>query len=155
MKNNITYLELQQLEDELFNTSVADDFLTSLKESSIDNSDITELMYRYYLSFNDYPNAIHFLKLADTFNDGYAQLRLASLYQQGKYCIKDEKTAFALFEKAANNGESEAQYELALNLLFKENSAADEDIKQAVNWLNRSLLNGNDDAATLLTTLTT
>ncbi len=154
MKNNITYLELQQLEDELFNTSVADDFLTSLKESSIDNCDITELMYRYHLSLKDYPNAIHFLKLADTFNDGYAQLRLASLYQQGKYCIKDEKAAFALFEKAAKNGESEAQYELALNLLFKENSAADEDIEQAVNWLNRSLLNGNDDAATLLTTLT-
>lgn len=153
MESKITYLDLLQLEDELFNTSVADDFLTSLKESSIDNSDITELMYRYHLSLKDYPNAIHFLKLADTFNDSYAQLCLASLYQQGKYCVKDEKSAYILFEKAAKNGESEAQYELALNLLFKGNGAEAEDIEQAVNWLNESLLNGNDDSATLLAAL--
>mgnify|MGYP001488456543 CR=1 FL=1 len=151
MKNEITYLDLQQLEDELFNTPVSEDRLTSLKASSVDNSDITELMYRYYLSVKDYPNAIHFLKLADAFNDSDAQLCLASLYQQGKYCVKDEERAFMLFEKAAQNGESEAQYELALNLLFKDNSA--EDMKQGVYWLNESLLNGNDDSATLLAAL--
>ena len=153
MKNEITYLDLQQLEDALFNAAVSDDLLTSLKESSVDNGDITELMYRYHLSVADYPNAIHYLQLADTFNDSYAQLCLASLYQQGKYCVKDEEAAFKLFEKAANNGESEAQYELALQLLFKAGNAEDEDIKQGVYWLNESLLNGNDDSATLLAAL--
>ena len=153
MKSKSTYLDLQRLEDELFNTPVTEDFLTSLKESSIDNGDITELMYRYYLSVKDYPNAIHFLELADTFSDSYAQLCLASLYQQGNHCIKDEKSALILFEKAASNGESEAQYELALNLLFKANRADDEDVKQGVYWLNESLLNGNEDSATLLAAL--
>ena len=153
MKNKITYLELQQLEDELFTTPISEGFLTSLKASSVDNGDISELMYRYYLSVKDYPNAIHFLKQADTFNDSYAQLCLASLYQQGKYCIKDKESAFKLFEKAAKNGESEAQYELALHLLFKASSAEDDDVKQGIYWLNESLLNGNDDSATFLATL--
>ena len=58
-----------------------------------------------------------------------------------------------LFEKAAKNGESEAQYELAINLLFNDKAAADEDIEQAVYWLNESSLNGNDDAKNLLATL--
>jgi TPR repeat protein len=153
MKSTSTYLELRPIEDQLFNAPVSECFLASLQESSIDNGDITELMYRYHLSVKDYPNAIHFLELADTFNDSYAQLCLASLYQRGIHCIKDQKRALGLFEKAAKNGESEAQYELALNLLFKANRAEDEDVKQGIYWLNESLLNGNEDSAIMLATL--
>ena len=153
MQSKTTNLDLLQLEAALFDMPVSDDLFTSLKQSAIADSDINELMYQYHLSRNDYPNAIPFLKQADTFNDSYAQLCLASLYQQGKHCVKDEQTASMLFEKAAKNGESEAQYELAINLLFNDKAAADEDIEQAVYWLNESSLNGNDDAKNLLATL--
>ena len=150
MKNDTTNLCLYELEDKLLNTPVSDDFLIRLKESSIENSDIAELMYQYYLGTNDYNNAIYFLELGDKFNDSYAQLHLASLYQQGKHCLKDIKRSLALFQKAAHNGEPEAQYELGLSLLFSGNN---DDLEQSVYWLNESFLNGNDDSKILLDTI--
>lgn len=153
MKAELTNLDLQQLEDKLFDESTSEEFLASLKASAVDNADISELMYRYYLCAVDYPNAIPFLKLADTFNDGYAQLCLASLYQQGKHCDKDEDYAFKLFEKAAANGEAEAQHELARQLIFNACDLEDEDIKLGHYWLNEAMLNGNADSEILLATL--
>ncbi|MGF1757660.1 sel1 repeat family protein [Photobacterium sagamiensis] len=150
MKNETTDLCLNELEDKLLNTPVSDDFLFTLKESSIDSADIAELMYQYYLGSNDYNNAIYFLELGDKFNDGYAQLHLASLYQQGKHCLKDNKRSLALFQKAAHNGEPEAQYELGLSLLL---SGSNDDFEQSVYWLNESFLNGNDDSKILLDSL--
>jgi len=150
MKNETTDLCLNELEDKLLNIPVSDDFLFTLKESSIDSADIAELMYQYYLGSNDYNNAIYFLELGDKFNDSYAQLHLASLYQQGKHCLKDEKRSLTLFQKAALNGEPEAQYELGLSLLF---SDSNDDFEQSVYWLNESFLNGNDDSRVLLDSL--
>ncbi|PSW04349.1 tetratricopeptide repeat protein [Photobacterium lipolyticum] len=150
MKNETTDLCFNELEDKLLNTPVSDDFLFMLKGSSIGRADITELMYQYYLGSNDYNNAIYFLELADKFNDSYAQLHLASLYQQGKYCLQDKNRALALFQKSAHNGEPEAQYELGLSLLLSGNN---DDFEQSVYWLNESFLNGNDDSKILLDSL--
>ncbi|MCP4051241.1 MAG: sel1 repeat family protein, partial [bacterium] len=116
--------------------------------ASSDNADIAEVLYQYYLDVNDYNNAIFYLELGDKFNDSYAQLYLASLYQQGKHCLKDEERALTLFERSAQNGESEAQYELGANLLLA--ASSQEEIEQGAYWLNEAFLNGNDDSKELL-----
>jgi len=148
MTNNTTNLSIDEIEDKLTSPSVSDDFLDKLKNASSDNADIAEVLYQYYLDVNDYNNAIFYLELGDKFNDSYAQLYLASLYQQGKHCLKDEKRALTLIERSAQNGESEAQYELGANLLLA--ASNQEEIDQGAYWLNESFLNGNDDSKELL-----
>ncbi|ELR66619.1 hypothetical protein C942_04317 [Photobacterium marinum] len=148
MSNNAQELNLAEIEDQLLTTSISTELLTTLKESSVENAEVTELMYQYYLGSNDYKNAIYFLELGDKFNDSYAQLCLASLYQQGQYCPQDDQRSLSLFEKAAQNGEAEAQYQIGATLLLDGNNQ--EDIEQGLYWLNESFLNGNDDSKELL-----
>ncbi|MCW8330966.1 sel1 repeat family protein [Photobacterium sp. SDRW27] len=148
MNNKKNELCLEEIEEKLLNTSVSDEFLGILKESSTNNADITELMYQYYLNENDYQNAIYYLELGDKFDDRYAQFYLAALYQQGKHCPQNEQRALQLLEKSANNGEAEAQYELGASLVLAGNSQ--EDLEQGTYWLNESFLNGNDDSKQLL-----
>lgn len=148
MKNNNMNLSLDEIEDQLSGSSVSDELLGTLKESAFDNANIAELLYQYYLNSNDYNNAIYYLELGDKFNDGYAQLCLSSLYQQGRHCAKDEDRALSLLERSARNGEPEAQYELGSSLLLEASNQAE--IDEAAYWLNESLLNGNDDSQQLL-----
>ncbi|WP_299017692.1 sel1 repeat family protein [uncultured Photobacterium sp.] len=151
MSNNTKELNLAEIEEQLLNASVPNELLDTLKESSVENAEVTELMYQYYLDSNDYKNAMYYLELGDKFGDGYAQLCLASLYQQGQHCPQDEQRSQSLFEKAAQNGEPEAQYQLGAGLLLAANN--EDEIEQGVYWLNESFLNGNDDSKELIDTL--
>lgn len=148
MNNNNINSSLDEIEELLSGSTISDELLGTLKESSADNADIAELLYKYYLNSNDYDNAIYYLELGDKFDDSYAQLYLASLYQQGKYCTKNEERAQVLFERSARNGEPEAQYELGSSLLLAARNQ--QEIDEACYWLNESFLNGNDDSEQLL-----
>lgn len=149
MTNNNTNLSLDEIEDQLLSSSVSDEFLEMLKKASADNSEITEALYKYYLDSNNYNDAVYFLEQGAKLNDSYAQLYLASLYQQGKHCSKDEERSLALLEKSALNGEPEAQYALGTSLVLGA-ASSQEDIELGSYWLNESFLNGNDDSKMLL-----
>ncbi|UXI03246.1 tetratricopeptide repeat protein [Photobacterium sp. TY1-4] len=148
MNNDILQLSIEEIEQHLSADSLSEQQHTELKKVASENSDIAELMYQFYLNSKDYRNAMYYLEQADKFDDSYAQLCLASLYQQGKHCSQDLLRAKGLFEKSARNGDAEAQFEIgSLLLLSAEN---EDDIEQGTYWLNESFLNGNDDSKMLL-----
>ncbi|UTV29370.1 tetratricopeptide repeat protein [Photobacterium atrarenae] len=148
MNNNTPQLSIEEIEQQLSAGSLSEQQQSELKKAASENSDIAEFMYQFYLNSKDYRNAIYYLELADTFGDSYAQLCLASLYQQGKHCNQDLVRAQGLFEKSAQNGDAEAQFEIGSLLLLSAKN--EDDIEQGTYWLNESFLNGNDDSKILL-----
>lgn len=149
MNHSIPQLSIEEIEQQLSADSVSEQQLSELKQAASENSDVAEFMYQFYLNSKDYHNAIYYLEQADKFGDSYAQLCLASLYQQGKHCSRDLPRALGLFEKSALNGDAEAQFEIGSLLLLSAKNQAD--IEQGTYWLNESYLNGNDDSKILLT----
>jgi|GEM_PF-683324 len=72
-----------------------------------------------------------------------AQIMLGALYSKGGAVPRDDKMAAAWFEKAANQGNAEAQYQLG-NLY--ENSQLPKDYKAAANWYLKSAQQGSAKA---------
>ncbi len=68
-----------------------------------------------------------------------AQIMLGALYNKGGAVMRNDKTAASWFEKAANQGNPEAQYQLG-NLY--ENSQLPKDYKAAAHWYHKSAQQG-------------
>jgi len=64
------------------------------------------------------------------------------------YTKKKYKQAFPLLEKAAENGNSEAQY--YLGLMYENGRGVEADMGKSVEWLKKSAARGNKDAAEYL-----
>ncbi len=72
-----------------------------------------------------------------------AQIMLGALYNKGGAVMRNDKTAASWFEKAANQGNPEAQYQLG-NLY--ENSQLPKDYKAAAHWYHKSAQQGSAKA---------
>lgn len=72
-----------------------------------------------------------------------AQIMLGALYNKGGAVERNDKMAAAWFEKAANQGNAEAQYQLG-NLY--ENSQLSKDYKAAANWYQKAAQQGSAKA---------
>jgi TPR repeat protein len=72
-----------------------------------------------------------------------AQIMLGALYNKGGAIPHDDKMAAVWFEKAANQGNAEAQYQLG-NLY--ENSQLPRDYKVAANWYQKAAQSGSAKA---------
>jgi TPR repeat protein len=72
-----------------------------------------------------------------------AQIMLGALYNKGGAVERNDKMAAAWFEKAANQGNAEAQYQLG-NL--HENSQLSKDYKAAANWYHKAAQQGSAKA---------
>lgn len=57
----------------------------------------------------DFMKAFHYLELSAKQNNAKAQYNLGTLYEQGEGVTRDERQAFAWYEKAANNGFEQAK----------------------------------------------
>ena len=65
-----------------------------------------------------------------------SEFRLGYMYAKAKGVDKDENQAKAWYEKAANKGDSSAQFNLGVLLRF-------DDVDESVKWLKKSANNGN------------
>jgi TPR repeat protein len=72
-----------------------------------------------------------------------AQIMLGALYNKGGAVPRNDKIAATWFEKAANQGNAEAQYQLG-NLY--ENSQLPKDYKAAANWYHKAAQQGSAKA---------
>jgi TPR repeat protein len=72
-----------------------------------------------------------------------AQIMLGALYNKGGAVERNDKMAAVWFEKAANQGNAEAQYQLG-NLY--ENSQLSKDYKTAANWYQKAAQQGSAKA---------
>lgn len=72
-----------------------------------------------------------------------AQIMLGALYNKGGAVERNDKMAAAWFEKAANQGNAEAQYQLGH---LYENSQLSKDYKAAANWYQKAAQQGSAKA---------
>jgi TPR repeat protein len=72
-----------------------------------------------------------------------AQIMLGALYNKGGAVERNDKMAAAWFEKAANQGNAEAQYQLCK---LYENSQLSKDYKTAANWYQKAAQQGSAKA---------
>jgi len=87
----------------------------------------------------DYPTAVReYTVLADK-GDARAQLILGALYNKGGAVPRDDKAAASWFQKAAQQGSTEAQYWLGK---LYEDSQLPQDYSQAANWYQKAAQQG-------------
>jgi len=106
--------------------------------SSVAFADFGEGMSAYQRG--DYAGAFAaWLPLAEK-GDGRAQNNIGILYRRGMGVLKNEKKAFAWYERAAIQGFSKSQYNLSL--LYKRGSGVKRNGKKALKWLEQAAMNG-------------
>jgi len=91
----------------------------------------------------NYGAAVKELNSLGDAGDMSAQIMLGALYNKGGAVARDDKMAAAWFEKAANQGNAEAQYQLG-NLY--ENSQLTKDYKTAADWYHKAAQQGSAKA---------
>ncbi|MFA7267932.1 MAG: tetratricopeptide repeat protein [Sterolibacterium sp.] len=92
--------------------------------------------------------AAHWLELAALQGNGYAEGRLADLYEAGNGVAKNLKIAADWRERAARRGNVEAQFKLGQ--MYLEGNGVAQDRKRARDWLQSAAEEGNREAAYLL-----
>ena len=78
-------------------------------------------------------------------HDDKAQYRIGWMLLHGVGTLKDEAAAQSWFEKSAQRGNQNAQYQLA-KLILGNSAAAPEEITQAVKWLTHAAEDGSQYA---------
>ena len=81
-----------------------------------------------------------------------AQYNLGRMYELGIKLPVDGSKALALYKKSADQGYANAQYRLAISMLYGKNAERDE--KLGREWLSAAAGNGHQIAQSLLTNLT-
>ena len=91
----------------------------------------------------NYGAAVKELNSLGDAGDMSAQIMLGALYNKGGAVARDDKMAAAWFEKAANQGNAEAQYQLG-NLY--ENSQLPKNFEAAASWYHKAAQQGSAKA---------
>ena len=91
----------------------------------------------------NYGAAVKELNSLGDAGDMSAQIMLGALYSKGGAVARDDKMAAAWFEKAANQGNAEAQYQLG-NLY--ENSQLPKNFEAAASWYHKAAQQGSAKA---------
>lgn len=90
----------------------------------------------------NYPEMMSFYEKGAHYQDGQAELALAQVYLDGKLAKKDLYEGMDYLNRAANHGNAEAQYHLAL-LHFYQRPASAESEAAAVRWFSSASMQGH------------
>jgi TPR repeat protein len=105
------------------------------------------LSSRFYI--HDEGMAIKWLQAGVRANDTYSLEMLGDSYNSGYRMPYRPKEAMRLWQRAAANGSSYAMYRIGNQLLHNKQPAA---YPEALEWLNKAVLRGSDEAVNVLVT---